>query len=75
MCSSTPKVLTPSNWAGSLIKTRLPSAETALLAVSRDPESRGDSDHNQMLDDDSCQCPPQSTTRQLARGSTTALVS
>lgn len=33
-CSSTPMTFTPSNRVGSLISSRLPSARTALLAVS-----------------------------------------
>ena len=65
-CSSTPITVTPSNRAGSSIRTRLPSARTASLAVFHDTaEALGDPGDGQVLAHDAFQRPPQPATRQL----------
>ena len=65
-CSSTPMTATPSNRAGSAISTRVPSANTALLAVFHDTaKPLGDPGHAQVLADNGFQRPPQRAPGQL----------
>ena len=65
-CSSMPMVVTPSKRCGSAIRTRLPSANTAALAVFHDTaRALGDPGDGQVPDHDGLQRPPQATAGQL----------
>ena len=75
-CSSTPITATPSNRAGSSIRTRLPSARTASLAVFHDTaEPFGDPGDGQVLTTMPSSAHRSPRRDSFARGSAARLVS